>query len=69
MVDFIGLRNSYRSELVFPMLPIQSVARLSNSELVFHHNWFPEGKMQSSTWRELNSGCLALEALQIVCPT
>ena len=35
---------------------------VSDSELVFHQNWSPEEKVQSSAWRELKAVCLALEA-------
>ena len=53
------------------MLPIQPVARLSSPTLnwfvclfvfLFHQNWSPEEKEQSSTCRELKAVCLALEA-------
>ena len=62
--------NRYRSELVFPMLPIQPVMRLSIPTLdwfvclfvFFHQNWSPEEKEQSSTCREPKAACLALEA-------
>ena len=34
----------------------------SDSNLIFHQNWSPEEKFQSSTWRELKAVCLALES-------
>ena len=37
-------------------------AFVKNSNLVFHQNWSPVERAQSSTWRELKAVCLALEA-------
>ena len=64
MVEFIGGCNRYRSELVSPMLENSACGAFveSDPELAFHQNWSPEGKVQSSTWRELKANFLALEA-------
>ena len=37
-------------------------AFVKNSHLVFHQNWSPVERAQSSTWRELKAVCLAFKA-------